>query len=196
MGLDQYAYIVSKPDDSIKNFMKNRLSYCLPNDIHSFDLNNVSPEELRLVEALIPYGIKLTLWHTAYDYELIRRDHDIPPEATLTGIGCRPDAETYTYSLKTDKETKQYTVIVSEYDLNHRYEIIEQSEVLLVRMTELHYWRKATDVQDLMYDNLPVENCGYYLMNYDIMEQLHELDPEFEIPELNDSEAVVYHEWY
>lgn len=194
MGLDQYAYKVSKPNDDILDFMKNRLAYCLPNDIHNFNIADaLLNDEIGLIKDLIPYGVITTLYGTNYDSDLIRKDHDIPESAKLVGLACRPDYEEYSYK---DENDKLYKIIVSEYDLNHRYEIIEPYQALLVQMDEIHYWREARDVQDLMYENLPVQNCGYYSLDYGIMEQLNEIDPDFKIPELNDSEAVVYHEWY
>lgn len=191
MGLDQYVYKISTPDESIETFMRNRLVTSLPNSMQAFCTDYT--EELSLIKQLLPYGIQMSILTTTFDIDLFHKDHGIPEDAEMVGQAMHPGHDEYVYD---NKHGYHKTFDVSEYLIEHRYTQIVKMPYLVVCMSDVMYWRNNREIQDAAYDALPVENCGYYVLDDAILDEFQRIDPTFEIPELGDNERLVYHEWY
>ena len=88
---------------------------------------------------------------------------------------------------------------------NEQYEtyIFEQlDDVWVFEKDEVGYWRKAYDLQDMIYEafNSQIENCGYYVVPDDLLEKINQYQEAHNYStwfyELPDDECYVYHEWY
>lgn len=191
MGLDQYLYRVSKIGDGLAKRLEGKNT----SDVSGYFIlgrEYIEDEEIqRTFKDLLPYFTKVRMLRTEIDLDRIRRDNGIPQDAYWIDsrhVGNERSEITFALPDGTDKTV--------EWDAQ-RYTFEEPFDAYVCQKEEVYYWRKAYDVQDYIYDALKptdVENCGYYLLSPDIINDMVErgfIDYCFD-----DSGDIFYHEWY
>ena len=104
-----------------------------------------------------------------------------------------------------DENNKQYKVELNTFlqDSGNRKKVVEthQDNIGVCKKWEVAYWRKAYDLRDALHlhSEVPIENCGYYVLNHDMIEDIvkdrPDLEEELKQGDTEDS-GIFYHEWY
>lgn len=189
MGLDMYVYRVHKP------FLDDRKVY----DRDDLEGVILGEEDIQdpMYRQLLPYCAKVQVVNHYYNREKLAEDYGLD-EARIGGWSCDKDSSTvHIYGYK-DGERKSFDVPDDLIDSKY---IIDREETCYVcREDEVHYWRKAYDIQDWIYEHLPekVENTGYYILSEQFLKDFNKKFPEDRLPveAPNDDYALVYWEWY
>lgn len=184
MGLDMYIYRAAKPHLSdTEIYLRNDIDgVILPEN----EIDN--PMYCQLAPYLQPVQVK----NEYYNMEKIREDFGLSSKAHICsysadGIGVWDNGG-----------EKRITISVSDIEDKYTVEKIEKSYVC--NLERVHYWRKEYDVQEWFHDNLSadyIENCGYYILSEELIEDFNESFNEYIEPEEPTEEsALFYHEWY
>ena len=185
MGLDMWLRKVQKPEMDLSSIKTVE-------DASNAGLTYIEKENLDTpaYEDLKDYVVTRTLAVEKIDLKKIMNDYDL--DVIVGRSKCR---DNFGFSAKNGKKAT-----ISKKEMEEKYVFTEQQEFGLFQEEEVYYWRKAYDIQDFFYERHNVENCGYHAISkYDI-EYLNEVFDE-EVPtdcvdELNENEALFYHEWY
>ena len=83
-------------------------------------------------------------------------------------------------------------------EIEEKYTIVKSVPHYIWIEEEEAYWRKHYDLQEWFYDSIDgVENCGYYILDADMIAEMNEQFGE-NVPaeDPTDEEALFYNEWY
>jgi hypothetical protein len=129
------------------------------------------------------------------DIDKIKKDYGIPDDFTFLRERKYRENKILSFSRKS-----KATVKLSNKDYTS-YLYKAEADFWVFKMSEVGYWRKAYDLQNMIYEefNDQIENCGYYKLSSPFMLKLnfYQVDHDQETFEpLSDDECYVYHEWY
>ena len=191
MGLDQYLYRVSKIDDGLAKRIEGKNRRDLQ-EYFILDSEGVESDETqRMLKDLLPYLTKVKMLRTGIDIERAKKDNNVEMDYDWIGYHYSGDKRAGLWFIGNVGAEELVECDVEQYE----YE--EPFEAYVCQKEEVYYWRKAYEVQDYVYDALKptqVENCGYYLLSPDIINDMVErgfIDYCFD-----DSGDILYHEWY
>ena len=199
MGLDQWLYKMRKADPALVrkvDGMRRADAFGLSNaDDGRWDifLARIGDEADPDVSDLAACADEVTLVESVLDEAMLKERHGIPAGATYCGGrygGQGPSVMHYRldgrdYAIEVDDAEAD----ACSHDVNARFYVCEA--------VELQYWRKRYDIQDAVYANHDVENCGFHRIDDDdTLDALEDLDAHLVIPRLRDGEGIYYHEWY
>lgn len=185
MGLDMFIYRATKP-------VVNQTMIYEPRDF-SLSIPEKEAEE-DMYDDISPYLSVVQVRAEYYDMDKIRSDFGLSAKAHISrvsaeGIGVSDSAQ--------DKR-----VSISQEDIDAKYTKVEIETHYVCNLERIHYWRKAYDVQDWFHDNLSadyIENCGYYLVDEELVNAYNEAFPDDPIlftGRQDENSALFYHEWY
>lgn len=204
MGLDQYIYKISKPN----NIYNTDHVYDYYNDINANEHIMIPAKDCNesFAKSLIPYCCTIKARTNFIDYNALYEDYGLNKNQIF--IRCGREYETYTDNNKT------VDILVST--IKERYTKTEVEDYYICKCEEIKYWRKEYDIQKWFHNNLgryyetDIANCGYYVIPEFLIKQFDkdQLDHPFEsykytnefemlpINITNDTSALVYFEWY
>ena len=186
MGLDMYVYRVHKPllDENVVYDANEIKDPSIPED----DIDNP------VVRQILPYCKKVRVINHYYDLEKISKDYGIEG-ARIGGWGSD---ETGGYTVFDGKNIK--SVKINEKLIESKYTINKEETCYVFVEEQIHYWRKAYDVQEWFHKNIPepVENTGYYILTEDLLLAFNKAFPDEQLPveAPDEGHAFVYWEWY
>ena len=128
----------------------------------------------------------------------MKKEYKIPKTAVCGFTSYGKDRVSMEYHCKGSK--KSYEVHLSYEEFNN-YFYSTENELLVFKGNDVYYWRKAYDVQNMIYEmyneetGKDIQNCGFHLMSDNIIEALENVY-EVELGYLDEDEAFFYHEWY
>lgn len=195
MGLDQSLRMVRKPnEEDLEEFGKH---FAEESHLASFNLDEIRANgDYGLIADLEPYAVVVRGKCHGFDERLLRADFDIPEDASVWGI-CGSQGETRITYGRTDGQGNSERFVATYDDARRqRYVTVEEADFLVCEMSEIHTLRKRYDVQEVAYDHLPVENCGYYVMDDEAIAAVAACGIDLDGYETDDEQAVVYWEWY
>lgn len=190
MGLDMYVWEIYKPKLDKTSYTSEQLR-----DMgHSFVTVEEFDEYGAAMCELRPYCAKVVVEQAHCDLEKIIADYNLPKDSYI-GMWS---ADGITVGGKRGDEYVQQEI--STHDIDEKYTILKDEECYVWHSEEVAYWRKAYDKQSAWYEILDrdVENCGYYELTEDDIEEFRERFPDDENGFERDEEdsALFYHEWY
>lgn len=200
MGLDMYLYRatrVASDDLKVMNGMSSEeIDKMYPRTLIVTEEN--LKDEPTLYTELLEYMSPITVKNTYVDLLKLKADHNVHADAIIVGESY--DGENVGYSFKTPNDDIK-RVSLSYSDMETKYTFVRTDNAHIVYIDEVHYWRKAYEIQDAFYAHRTIENCGYYKLSQEELEaiadkydtSLYELVDDF--PDGVD-EALFYHEWY
>lgn len=196
MGLDMYAYKATRLTDEEVNSLKGLAAKDIRQVNEAFSAFTVHDDEDRAhLAELMPYCSVIMLQHEYLDMKKLREDNAIPEEARVVRRISTMISETFGFCAPDgfDKDIPLDAAAIKHYTLK------EMENSLVVKMSEVGYWRKDYDLSRMLCSakRKLVENCGYYKCNKRMLQLMARRGgvPE---PELvcGDGEAIFYHEWY
>ena len=182
MGLDQNILRVSRTHyDPDKVYPYNEIGdgiLIYEQDIHE-----------SAVQQILPYCQKIQFISEDYDYPAICRDYGLT------------EARPYMWS---DDGTAfcddHRDVMIPTSEIDEKYTIRKTVIGYACNAREVNYWRKNYLISDWFHEHIdvPVENCGYYILNEELIDEFNETFPEewIEPEDPTDDAALVYWEWY
>lgn len=183
MGLDMYIYRATKPQTN-ETMIYTPLDFTV----------SISEKEIEddMYDQIFPYLTEVQVKAEYYDMDKIRRDYELSAKASLSRVSPEGIGVSDSISGK--------TVSISQEDVDAKYTRTDIEKHFVCNLERVHYWRKAYDVQEWFHDNLSadyIENCGYYILSEELIEDFNESFNEYIEPEKPDEEsALFYHEWY
>lgn len=182
MGLDMFIYRCSKPKlEPDRVYKRDELGGVI-----------ISAEEMDLpmYKMLRPYCTPCKVRNRYYNIEQIRKDHGLS-DASYIGM------ESYA-SITVYDPSDQRSVDIVRSTINEKYITEEVEDSYNCNCEEEYYWRKEYDLQNFFYHHFTVENCGFYMLTAEIMEELNERFPGHHVVPEDPTEdsALFYHEWY
>lgn len=189
MGLNMYVYRVHKPIlDEEKIYDRSELDGIV--------IGEKDIEEPR-VRQLIPYCAKVRVVNHYYNLEKLGEDYGLAG-ARIGGWSCDKNGSSTT--IYGYKGTRSESITVSDDLIERKYTIDREEICYVCDNDEVHYWRKAYDIQDWFHEKLPepVENTGYYILPEELLAAFNQEFPEDKLPvEAPDGVyTLVYWEWY
>lgn len=189
MGLDMYVYSVHKPDlDTGKVYDRSDLKGTV---IGEDEINEP------MFRQLIPYCEKVRVVNHYYNMEKIGEDYDLT-DARLGGWSCGDGTSITTICGYKDGVRK--SVEIPDDLIESKYTIDREEICYVCEEEEVHYWRKAYDIQDWFHDHIkePVENTGYYILSEKMLKAFNRKFPQDKLPveAPDETSALVYWEWY
>lgn len=186
MGLDMYIYRVSKPTVENRTYTRENLEDA------GMVVLSLEQSHDPLVTDIIPYLSRAIVVNQYYDMQKIRSDYNLPDNAHITMYSG--DCIGITWQRDNGENVRQE---ISNTDIDSKYTLTKTEECFVYYEEEVSYWRKEYEKRDFFYDKFPVENCGYYKLNVNI---IHEFNEKFneDVPEedCTNESALFYHEWY
>ena len=184
MGLDQNIFRISRTHyDLNKVYQRSEVSGGIL--IDEEDAHESS------VQQIIPYCQKVRFIDIEYDYPSICRDYDLADDA-------RPFLWNGNIVAFQDGNRKKVEVPASK--INEKYTIYKTISGYACNAQEVNYWRKNYLISDWFHEHIsvPVENCGYYILNEELIDEFNEAFPDewIEPEDPADDSALVYWEWY
>lgn len=195
MGLDQAFRVVRKPSDEDIEFL--RTHFVDESPLASFDIAEIRADgNYHLIADLEPYSVTVRSKHHGFNEKLLRSDFGVPAEASIRGIGDQGGETVITYGTY-DEEGNRKSYVATVNDSNRkRYETVVEADFLVCEMSTICTLRKNYDVQEIVYAHMPVENCGYYVLDNETIDDLVDAGIGLLGYETNDEKGVVYWEWY
>lgn len=187
MGLDQFLYKVKRMEENEAQKLNSTHIDTFPRNVWSFFSEDIEKEANEgMFRDLLPFMRKVEAITSVYDIAKMKADNDIPQDARIFGRGFYDDRceFNFVWGKACDKQSKLIVFSKGEY-IKHKI-----VDVYVCYAQEVYYWRKNYQVQETIYDyyDREIENCGYYLMDEEFLAEL--------VPELEDYEDIMYHEWY
>lgn len=184
MGLDQNIFRVSRTHyDPDKVYQRSEVSGGIL--IDEEDIQEPS------VQQILPYCQKVCFIGEEYDYPAICRDYGLAEDA-------RPFLWNGNIVAFQDGNLKR--VEVPESEIDEKYTIYTTVIGYACDAQEVNYWRKNYLISDWFHEHIdvPVENCGYYILNEELIDEFNEAFPDewIEPEDPTDDAALVYWEWY
>lgn len=193
MGLDMYAFNMRNVnEEEKKRFLADPENQ--PEDIFVFYLENRSPEEMATIEDLIPYSTKLVVPVRKIDIKKIMTVHNIPESSDAWIARRSPEEIEFAFSHEVMGDPLYITHSIDE--IEEKFLLTSDEEVMICHVEKVAYWRKQYDLQNMIYDlyDKNICNCGYHLANKDMIDAMNSFGAN--LPELQEGEAIFYHEWY
>ena len=127
--------------------------------------------------------------------DIIKKNYGIPDDFTFLKERKYRENKILSFSRQSKKTVKLSN---KEYE-SYLYDV--EDDFWVFKMSEVGYWRKAYDLQNMIYEefNNRIENCGYYQLRPSTMLKInfYQVDhDESSFEPLSDDECYVYHEWY
>jgi hypothetical protein len=189
MGLDMWIRRVRKPTLEDKVYTMKEL-----NDIgYSMTSVESAEREMSELEQLLPYTVVRNVLTDYYDKEKMIADYHLPKDSS---IGM------YSYHgiqiSGINDDGKRVSQFISRTDIEEKYTVTKSVPHYVWMESDEAYWRKHYDLQSWFYDNLEyVDNCGYYILNADLIAEMNEkFHEDIAEDDPTDEEALFYHEWY
>lgn len=189
MGLDMYVYRMHKPDiDDKKVYDRSDLEGVVINE------NEINHPMFR---QLIPYSTKVRVVNHYYDLDKLGVDYGIT-DVRIGGWSFDGKDATMTIYGYSGTERKSFTI--SDDLIESKYTISKEEACYVCEYDEVHYWRKAYDIQDWLHDHIQeqVENTGYYILSEKLLKAFNRKFKEDKLPvePPDEDSALVYWEWY
>lgn len=189
MGLDMWVRRVRKPNLEDREYTHEELSGMGYSMVSVKGVEN----EMSMFEQLLPYTIVRNVLTDYYNKAKMIEDYNLPEDSSI----WRYSSEGIEISgiNENDERVNQF---ISDKDVEEKYTITKSVLHYIWSEDEEAYWRKAYDLQDWFYARLEnVENCGYYILNADLIAELNEkFNEDVSEDDPTDDEALFYHEWY
>lgn len=189
MGLDMWIRRVRKPNLEDKVYTTQ--------EIDDMDYSMVSVEEaeneMSMFEQLLPYTVVRNVLTDYFNKEKMIADYNLPKGSS---IGMYSSEGIQISGINEDG--KRVSQFISNKDIEEKYTVTKSVPHYIWNEYEEKYWRKHYALQSWLYDHLEdVDNCGYYILNADLIAKMNEEFYE-NVPEDDptDDEALFYHEWY
>lgn len=188
MGLDMWIRRVRKPNLEDKVYTAKEIydmGYSMAS-IHETESDSS-------IEQLLPYTVVRNVLTDYYDKEKMIADYNLPKGSSIgmySSEGIRISG--------INKDGERVSQFISDKEISEKYTITKSVPHYIWMESEEAYWRKHYDLQDWFYENLEdVENCGYYILNADLIAEMNEEFNESVVEDdPTDDEALFYHEWY
>lgn len=166
MGLDMYL-------DRIKKVSENKLNFLNGTDLNDLVEPYIAFEKDSAKESsynsLIPFSSIVNLTEEVIDFDKIKADYGIDPDANVTGESFIDDKICVSFS-----DNSQVTLTDTEIYL--KYTVKKNNAFYVVESEEIGYWRKANQVHGWFDENFDgVQNCVYYLVTEEQLEDLLEV---------------------
>lgn len=193
MGLDMWVRRVSKVYIEDKTYTEEEIR---ERDLSSYLVSDFEKDE-DMFHDLLPYVSKVSIKTKYYDVAKIIEDFNLPKESYINRIS----GDGITVGGR-DKRTKTWkTADITMSTVQEKYIRTVEEPSYVFRSEEVAYWRKAYELQEAFYREIGhVENCGYYILDSDIIGRLKkEFEEEMDgVPreDPEEDEALFYHEWY
>lgn len=189
MGLDMWVRRVRKPEIEDKVYTTNELYGMGYTAVSVKDVENEPP----MFAQLLPYTVTRNVLTSYYNMEKIIADYNLPENSYIGMVsyeGIRISG--------TNSNGEHVSQFVSRTDVNDKYTITKSVPHYVWSEDEEAYWRKHYKLQDWFYENLEgVENCGYYILDADLIAKMNEkFNESVSEDDPTDEEALFYHEWY
>ena len=188
MGLDMGIRRVKKPKLEDKIYTTEELSSM------GYSFASVEgAENDELLKELLPYTVTRNVLTDYYDVEKMIVDYNLPPKSH---IGMYSN-EGISISGRNDND-EYVGQFISRKDIEEKYTITKLVSHYIWHEEEEAYWRKHYELQDWFYNVIEgVDNCGYYILNADVISEMNQLFHENVAEEdPTEDEALFYHEWY
>ena len=188
MGLDMWIRRVRKPNLEDRVYTTEELSSMG----YSF-VSVEAAEDDALIEQLLPYTVTRDVLTSYYDKKKMIADYNLPPKSSIgmySYDGIRISGE--------NDNGECVSQFISRKEIEEKYTIVKSVPHYIWIEEEEAYWRKHYDLQEWFYDSIDgVENCGYYILDADMIAEMNEQFGE-NVPaeDPTDEEALFYHEWY
>lgn len=199
MGLDHWLYKMRKADPALVSEidgMRRSEAFersCNENGRWALFLVRIGEAGDPDVSDLEACADKVTLVERELDEAKLKALKSVPADAQYRGGSYGPGSASMHY-MASDGESYRIDVSDEEYDACS-YDV--KTQFYACQALELRQWRKRYDIQDAVYRNHVIENCGFHRIDDDeTLDELEDLDESLLIPRLRDGEAIVYHEWY
>lgn len=188
MGLDMWIRRVHKPNLEDRVYTTDELR----NAGLSYSLEEELKDEMHLIAQLLPYTIKRNVECQFYDVRKMITDYDLPDDSH---IGMYSYDGVTLYGRRNDEYVQQF---VSDERIKEKYTLTKTLPCYIWESEEVQYWRKAYDIQDWFYDRIEgIDNCGYYLLDGELLADLNEIIDEYvPVEDPTNEHALFYHEWY
>ena len=199
MGLDMYLYRVSRvPKDELKK-LEGKNYYDITEELGSCVMINEGDynAELPMYKDVIPYLSPIMVKNEYIDLLKLKADYNVDPEAFIVGESYSSESVSYSFMVEGQKNSVKVTLTPDELRDKYRFEKVER--MYIAYATEVHYWRKAYEVQDIFHKNIDdIENCGYYKVSEELLKEVaKEDDTVFSVPFVDTDEVgTFYHSWY
>lgn len=199
MGLDMYAFKISKLTERQKKMVDGKLASKVLSLVPNLEIFRISDEYCSDVENISQFLDKITLVSEYIDMGKIRNDYKIPKSASICVSDSNLKRCSWVFSAKDYKKT----VTISREKIEKEYTISEAEEYYVCKMKEVGYWRKDYDLEHFISQymmnhlDIGIKNCGYYIMPKDLIQKLVD-DKQLKPSCLNctSDKAIVYHESY
>lgn len=194
MGLDMYVYRVRKPKLDTRVYTAKEISEM---GLASANIEEVKHES-SLLEQILPYTMVRNVTDEYIDKAKIIADYNLPKNSYI-GMWAPNGIQIS----GTDGNGEYVSQFISKSEIDEKYTLTKTMPTYIWKMEEVAYWRKHYELQEWFYDiiedahDTQVENCGYYVLDADMIAEMNEQFGE-NVPEEDptDDEALVYHEWY
>lgn len=194
MGLDMYIYRVRKPQLEERTYTAEEISKM---GLSSANVDEVKHEE-SLLEQILPYTVVRNVTDSYLDKKKIIADYNLPKDSYVgmfSWEGIQISG--------TNDNGERVSQFIPDSVIQEKYIIYRTVPTYIWKMEEEAYWRKHYELQEWFYDKIEdaydvqVENCGYYILDADMIAEMNEQFGEHVSEEdPTDDEALVYHEWY
>ena len=189
MGLDQYVYKIEKTKLEERIYTSAELREL---GLNFTEARNVD-EYPNLYADLLPYAIKRYVSSEYYDVEKMIADYNLPSNSHV----WMQSYDKIALGGKTDDGERVQQEITRE-EIEEKYTVTKTFPYYIWKESEVAYWRKNYNLQDLVYDALGnVDNTKYCILNKDI---IREINREFReclpLKEPTKRSALFYWEWY
>jgi hypothetical protein len=145
------------------------------------------------IEQLLPYTIVRNVLTNYYNKAKMIKDYKLPKNSSI-GMYSNTGIQISGFN----ESGERVSQFISTEDIEEKYTITKSVPHYIWKESEEAYWRKHYELQDWFYENLEnVENCGYYILDADLIAKMNEKFHESVVEDdPTDEEALFYHEWY
>lgn len=187
MGLDMWIRRVRKPNLEDKVYTAKKI-YDM-----GYSMISAQEENDSSIEQLLPYTVVRNVLTDYYNKEKMIADYNLPKGSS---IGMYSSEGIQISGINNNGE--RVSQFISDKEIEEKYTITKSVPHYIWSESEEAYWRKHYDLQSWLYDNLEdVDNCGYYILNADLIAEMNEKFHEnVAEDDPTDDEALFYHEWY
>lgn len=188
MGLDMWIRRVRKPNLEDKVYTTKEIY-----DMGYSMISAKEEEDDSSIVQLLPYTVVRNVLTDYYNKEKMIADYNLPKGSY---IGMYSSDGIQISGINEDGE--RVSQFISDKEIEEKYIITKSVPHYIWSESEEVYWRKHYDLQSWLYDNLEdVENCGYYILNADLIAEMNKTFHEnVSEDDPTDDEALFYHEWY
>lgn len=186
MGLDMWIRRVRKPNLADKVYTSK--------EIYDMGYSMVSAEgDDSSIVQLLPYTIVRNVLTDYYNKEKMIADYNLPKNSYIgmySSEGIQISG--------TNNNGERVSQFISDKEIEEKYIITKSVPHYIWSESEEAYWRKHYDLQEWFYEIIEgLENCGYYILNADMIAEMNKrFDEDVSEEDPTSEEALFYHEWY